>query len=116
MVFIWIVLTAVLLGAISPLLASDPDEILASDPDRITYGRPRDDQVVALKYEYEFMPDKMNYDYGEILRVTYDIHVDKTSRGYVPNRTYYLLSPYVTGHQISGSDHHCVTNSNVIII
>jgi len=87
-----------------PLAASEPGEILGPESGYIDLRWQSNDKVVALKTEYEFLPDKLNYDYGEIIKVTYNISVDTASRGYLPNRTYYLLSPYVAGYQISGSE------------
>jgi hypothetical protein len=86
-----------------PLAASEPGEIPGPESGYYYNNWLSDDKVVALSYEYEFLPDKLNYDYGEIIKVTYNISVDAASRGYLPNRTYYLLSPYVAGYQISGS-------------
>ncbi|MDD3562899.1 MAG: hypothetical protein PHR32_04395 [Candidatus Cloacimonetes bacterium] len=104
MYLMWIVLMVFLLGAISPMIAREPDEILGPESGYIDLRWRSDDKVVAIKYEYEFVEDKLHYDYGEIITVTYDIRVDTSSRGYMPNRTYYLLSSNVTGHQISGSE------------
>lgn len=86
-----------------PLAASEPGEIPGPESGYYYNNWLSDDKVVALSYEYEFLPDKLNYDYGEIIKVTYNISVDTASRGYLPNRTYYLLSPFVAGHQIKGS-------------
>ena len=104
---IYILLFLTLLGNISQMIASESGEILGPESGVVDLRWQSDDKVVALKYEYEFKQDKLNYDYGEIITVTYDIRVDPASRGYIPNRSYYLLSPYVTGYQISGSEPYC---------
>ena len=102
MPFVLIVLLFGLLVTISPLIASEPGEILGPESGYIDLRWLSDDKVVAIKSEYEYFPDKLHYTHGEIVTVKYDIRVDTTSRGYKPNRTYYLLSPYVTGYQIKG--------------
>ncbi len=93
-----------ILISLVPLAASETDDILGPESGYIDLRWRSNDKIVAIKSEYEFFPDKLNYDYGEIIKVTYNISVDTGSRGYLPNRTYYLLSPYVTGYQISGSE------------
>jgi hypothetical protein len=104
MFFMWIVLLVALLGAVSPMIAHESGEILGPESGFVDLRWRSDDKILALKCEYDFKDDKLNYNYGEIITVTYDIRVDTASRGYMPNRTYYLLSSHVTGHQISGSE------------
>jgi hypothetical protein len=102
MFFVWMVLLFGLLVTISPLIASEPGEILGPESGYMDLRWRSDDKVVAIQSEYEYFPDKLHYTHGEIVTVKYDIRVDTASRCYKPNRTYYLLSPYVTGYQIKG--------------
>jgi len=60
-----------------------------------------DDRVMPFKAEGEFIPDKEYYSMGEILTVHAKIWIDKESRGYKPDRTYYIKSKYVEGRQLS---------------
>lgn len=106
MFFVWIVLLFGLLVTISPLIASEPGEILGPESGYMDLRWQSNDKVVALKYEYEFIQDKLSYNYGEILIVKYDISVDTASRGYLPNRTYYLLSTHVIGNQIRNASYY----------
>lgn len=104
--YCWLMLSIVFMLAISTLTAHDPSEILGPESGFIDIRWQSNDKVVALKYEYEFVEDKLSYRYGEILTVKYDIQVDTASRGYLPNRTYYLLSNHVIGNQIRNASYY----------
>ncbi|MDZ4120981.1 MAG: hypothetical protein U1C33_01075, partial [Candidatus Cloacimonadaceae bacterium] len=96
-----------LLLMLSSLIAREPEEILGPESGYLDPRWRSDDKVVAIKAESEFIPDKLHYERGEIVTVKYDFRLDSTSRGYKPNRTYYLLSRYVTGYRIKVDGDDC---------
>lgn len=98
-----ILLLLVLCSVFSFLFASEraDNEIPGPESGYIYAGWQPDDRVMPIKWEGEFIPDKAHYATGEILTVRVKIWVDKESRGYKPDRTYYLESGYVEGKQLS---------------
>ncbi|MDD4308799.1 MAG: hypothetical protein PHO32_00295 [Candidatus Cloacimonetes bacterium] len=74
-----------------------------------------DDQVVALTWKSEVIPDKFQYEIGETVTVKFTISVDPQSRGYKPDKQYYLISPYTTGHSLGADFDLCwtVLKSNI---
>jgi len=102
LLFVMLLMLSSLWGTAAPMHGDEPGEILGPESGYIDLRWRSDDKIVAIESESEFLPDKFQYSYGEIVTVKYDIHVDAASRGYKPYRTYYLLSPYVTGNQIKG--------------
>lgn len=116
MMFAWMVLLFGLLVTESPLIASEPGEVMGPVSCSLSPVLRRDDLIVALQSENEYLPDKLHYTHGEIVTVKYEIRVNTASRGYKPNRTYYVLSPYVTGYQIKGGGYNnfwYIVNSDI---
>jgi len=79
---------------------SKDNEILAQETRISDMRNPPDDEVIPLKYQSEFVPDKDDYAEGELLTIHARIWVDKDSRGYKPDRIYYLQSKYTEGRQL----------------
>ena len=99
-----IILLLLVLCSVFPLLfasESADNEIPGPESGYIYAGWQPDDRVMPIKWECEFIPDKAHYATGEILTVRVKIWVDKESRGYKADRTYYLGSEYVEGKQLN---------------
>ena len=79
---------------------SKPNEILGPESGYLDLRWRPDDQVMPIKWEGRFNPDKFDFAIGELLTVHVKIWIDKESRGYKPGRTYYIKSKYAEGRQL----------------